>query len=140
MITAKEHLLENLQIAYQTLISENELIFHNNPEIVLEHAFCGLILKLSDHVLSEKLDEKTFTETKTLYRTKPKTWWDMFKIQYSGRWWMKWFGPPKEDIIVEDVTLTVTVQPRLLFPESIMSINPALGKPVRYLEYEETME
>jgi len=87
-------------------------------------------VSLEAYVLSDKLADDTYTDTKR-YST-PKTWWDMFKMTYQLTWWLGWFVekfPVKYDY--HDFSVGVQVERYAQYPEADIAL-PSLGRPVKY--------
>lgn len=87
-------------------------------------------VSLEAYVLSDKLADDTYTQTKR-YST-PKTWWDMFKLTYQLTWWLGWFVdkfPVKYEY--HDFSVGVQVERFAQYPEADIAL-PSLGRPVKY--------
>jgi hypothetical protein len=137
-VVTKDRILTWKQIAYQTLLSHEEL-YHLHPEFEVDeitNVIEGMIFRIKCHVLTDTLKERSISSTKTVKYTKHLTWWDMFKDHHKDSWWFRRFVrkyPPKFELISEDVTVTVNVKPMIFFPNA--KIYPSgLGVLVRSYE------
>lgn len=117
-------------------IKNDVLDEHLDVKSYLNHYLDTMVIEVRQHVFAEHLESRTLHHMKTVTIWEPRTWWDMFKYHYRGRWWMR--GRLRRwnlRKITRRVPFYLHVQPMLLFPEYKVPRPSDYGKTVRHIEF-----
>lgn len=98
-----------------------------------------LVLAVETEVLRHELPPVTVTESRTVELARPASWWDYFKMQYAGRWWMGWWvrrRPARAVLFPYEIAVTANLQWWAKFPFANVPVEEfgPLGRP--YMHYE----
>jgi hypothetical protein len=88
------------------------------------------VARLSTDVYGEKLVPHEASRTVEF----PTTWWQMFRREHAGAWWMRWHVK-RWPLRLEQVVLTAVWDNYVLYPWADLRgfVPPTLGNPVRQI-------
>lgn len=96
-------------------------------------------VEIGAFVLAEQLPPARVEDVQRIEVQVPDGWWETFRHEYRGRWWMRrWVArrPVRLRSEVRVARLTVDLRRYWTFPRSQITL-PELGKPVRVVQWEQ---
>lgn len=122
------------KFSFDQFIRDHELVAINDPDVIVTNTLEGMLIKVNNYIMTERLEPQHIAETKTALFRVPDTWWDHFKCQYYNKWWMP-FKKYKIRVEKQKVLFDVTVTPLIYFPEFKTPRYPdRMGKWLRGIE------
>lgn len=143
LIPAESFSLERAKLSVRKLLEANpDLLDAIDLQTRIDEVSRAMVLELRTYVYTEKLPPETVTASQDidLYETKavPDGPWQRFLERHIGAWWTRlwpsWKYPRYNVVTFEGkrrITLTVTVQRHLAYPESQIGPVERLGQPIR---------
>lgn len=110
---------------------------------MIDQAADTLLVQLQAEILAHKVVGSHVTAVKPFNVPVPDGWWQMFKREYRGRWWMRpilrrW--PIRMTMIVRYGHMTVDVSHYNRFPDADIEYPYRLGDPIPYTTVTPEME
>lgn len=144
----EQKLLDVENFAMRIGIPEEELRSCYSLTTLYDDSLASLLMVLHTRIHTDKLDSQTFRDVATTSHAESKTWWDHFKKDHLNSWYLKplfWYRlkrglePYDLEFIVREVSLEVTVNPMVLFPDLAKKYPAFLGRSFKYYTVREVI-